>query len=251
MIEVQGITKRFGSLEVLRGIDFRLYPGKVNMIIGASGCGKSVLVKCMVGLHKPDSGKVLYEGTDFWHASENEKREIRKAIGMLFQSGAIFDSMTVEQNVGFPMRIFTRASEGEIRDQVAYCLERVGLAGTEKKYPSELSGGMKKRVGIARAIVLNPKYLICDEPNSGLDPQTARKIDELIQEITYESQTITLVVTHDMQSVISIGDNIMFLYEGYKYWEGNRTQIRGAGEYPAFYDFVAASGLLAARSLFD
>ncbi|MGQ9863173.1 MAG: ABC transporter ATP-binding protein [Bacteroidia bacterium] len=250
MIEIRGITKRFGNLEVLRGIDFCFHPNKVNMIIGASGCGKSVLVKCMVGLYRPDSGEVLYEGKSFWRSSENQKREIRKAVGMLFQSGAIFDSMTVAENVAFPMRIFTQASEGEIRDRVAYCLERVGLAGTQKKYPSELSGGMKRRVGIARAIVLNPKYLICDEPNSGLDPQTSRKIDELIQEITYESQTITLVVTHDMQSVITIGDNIMFLYEGRKYWEGNRTQIRQAKEYPAFYDFVAASGLLAAHSLF-
>lgn len=225
MIEVSDIYKSFGENEVLKGISATFEPGKISLIIGGSGSGKSTLLKCMVGLHHADSGKVIYDGTEFTRLSFEDRIPIRKEIGMLFQNSALFDSMTVEQNIIFSLEMFTDMSKSEKIDRANFCLERVNLAGTNALYPSELSGGMKKRVGIARAITMTPKYLFCDEPNSGLDPQTSILIDELIQELTDEFNTTTVVVTHDMSSVMGIGDYILFLYQGKKNWEGSNKEI--------------------------
>ena len=225
MIEVQDIYKSFGDNEVLKGISAVFNPGKISLIIGGSGSGKSTLLKCMVGLHEPNSGKVLFDGSDFTRLSFQDKIPIRKDIGMLFQNSALFDSMTVEQNIIFPLEMFSEMGKGEQIDRANFCLERVNLAGTNKLFPSELSGGMKKRVGIARAISMTPKYLFCDEPNSGLDPQSAILIDELIKDITEEYNTTTVIVTHDMSSVMGIGDYILFLYQGLKNWEGSNKEI--------------------------
>jgi phospholipid/cholesterol/gamma-HCH transport system ATP-binding protein len=224
-IEVQNLKKSFADKEVLKGISFSFEKGKVNMIIGASGSGKSVMLKCMVGLIQPNEGHVLYEGADFAMANHEVKRDIRNNIGMLFQGAALFDSMNVYENVAFPIRMFTKMKKEEIQARVAFCLDRVNLVNCEKLLPSELSGGMKKRVGIARAIALNPKYLFVDEPNSGLDPLTSSVIDKLIQEITQEYNMTTIVVSHDMNSVMNIGDKIMFLYKGKKEWEGTNRMI--------------------------
>ena len=224
-IEVKNIGKSFGENPVLNDINYLMEPGKVNMIIGMSGCGKSVLLKCIVGLLTPDTGEVLFDGQDFHRSHFKGQREIRKNIGMLFQASALFDSLTVEENVAFPLKMFTRNSPKEISDRVHFCLDRVNLRNVGHLLPSEISGGMKKRVGIARAIVMNPKYLFCDEPNSGLDPLTSIKIDELIKEITYEFDITTVVITHDMNSVLSIGEHIMFLYKGKKLWEGDSNTI--------------------------
>ena len=229
VIEIRNLKKSFGPKEVLKGIDFVLEPGKINMIIGASGSGKSVLLKCTVGLMKPDDGNVYYDGKDFHSSSMKEMRNIRKEMGMLFQYSALFDSMTVAENVAFPLTMFTQMTKKEIQARVQFCLERVNLPGVEKALPSELSGGMKKRVGIARAISLNPRYLFVDEPNSGLDPLTASVIDKLIEELTNEFNMTTVVVSHDMNSVVNISDNIMFLHEGYKEWEGDKKQILRSG----------------------
>jgi len=245
-LRIQNIQKRFGRQEVLKDISFTFEPARVNMIIGPSGCGKTVLLKCMVGLIKPDAGEVYYGSTNFYKAKPEQRQELLKNLGMLFQSSALFDSMTVGENVAFPMRIFTKISENEIRDRVAYCLERVGLKGVEAKYPAQLSGGMKRRVGLARAIVLNPKYLFCDEPNSGLDPLTARRIDELIQQLTEDFHTTTIVVTHDMRSVQILGDRILFLYDGEPVWKGTRQQLKETSpeEFPPqLRAFLQASGL--------
>jgi phospholipid/cholesterol/gamma-HCH transport system ATP-binding protein len=225
MIEISNIYKRFGELEVLRNINAAFVPGKTSVIIGASGTGKSVLLKCIVGLIAPEQGKVLFDGRDFLTANREEKTEIRREFGMLFQGGALFDSKTVEENVKFPLDVLTTLPEDEKLDRVNLCLKRVGLENTNHKMPSEISGGMKKRVGIARAIVNNSKYLFCDEPNSGLDPVNALKIDRLIREITYEEGITTLVVTHDMNSVVELGDYILYLAEGEKAWEGDRDSI--------------------------
>lgn len=225
MIEISDIYKSFGENEVLKGISATFEPGKISLIIGGSGSGKSTLLKCMVGLHHADSGKVIYDGTEFTRLSFEDRIPIRKEIGMLFQNSALFDSMTVEQNIIFSLEMFTDMSKSEKIDRANFCLERVNLAGTNALYPSELSGGMKKRVGIARAITMTPKYLFCDEPNSGLDPQTSILIDELIQELTDEFNTTTVVVTHDMSSVMGIGDYILFLYQGMKNWEGSNKEI--------------------------
>lgn len=225
MIEVHDIHKSFGDNHVLRGIDANFKAGKISLIIGGSGSGKSTLLKCMVGLHRPEQGKVLYQGEDFTRMNFEDRIPIRKEIGMLFQNSALFDSMTVEQNIIFPLEMFTDMSRGEKRDRANFCLERVNLAGSNKLYPAELSGGMKKRVGIARAISMSPKYLFVDEPNSGLDPETAIVIDELISELTEEYQCTTVVVTHDMNSVMGIGDYIIFLYKGQKWWEGSNKEI--------------------------
>jgi len=225
MIEVIDIYKSFGDNEVLKGISANFEPGKISLIIGGSGSGKSTLLKCMVGLHQPDSGRVLYGGKDFTRLSFEDRIPIRKEIGMLFQNSALFDSMTVEQNIIFSLEMFTDMSQSEKIDRANFCLERVNLAGKNKLYPAELSGGMKKRVGIARAIAMTPKYLFCDEPNSGLDPQTSILIDELIQDLTEEFNTTTVVVTHDMSSVMGIGDYILFLYQGKKNWEGSNKEI--------------------------
>jgi phospholipid/cholesterol/gamma-HCH transport system ATP-binding protein len=225
MIEVRNIHKIFGTHHVLDGISAEFLPGKTNLIIGGSGSGKTTLLKCMVGLHEPNKGKVVYDGRDFTEMDFEKRISIRKEIGMLFQGAALFDSMTVEENILFPLNMFTTQSLKEKKDRANFCLERVNLAGKNALYPAELSGGMKKRVGIARAIAMNPKYLFCDEPNSGLDPKTAIVIDELIHELTVEYQTTTIVVTHDMNSVMGIGEHIIFLHNGQKWWEGTKEEI--------------------------
>ncbi len=242
-IEIHNIRKSFGEHEVLKGINYVFEQGKINMIIGASGSGKSVMLKCIVGLLKPDVGEVLYDEMNFHEADFKEKKEVRKGIGMLFQGSALFDSMTVEQNVSFPLRMFTQKKPKEILERVNFCLERVNLEGVNKLFPSELSGGMKKRVGIARAIAMNPRYLFVDEPNSGLDPLTASVIDKLIQELTLEYNMTTVVVTHDMNSVMNIGDRIMYLYKGEKEWEGtNRDILHTDSE--ALKEFIFVSDLI-------
>ncbi|TAF33024.1 MAG: ATP-binding cassette domain-containing protein [Cytophagales bacterium] len=225
MIEVQNVKKSFGDRTILAGVSGVFETGKCNMIIGASGTGKSVLLKCIVGLVKPDEGDILFDKRNFWNSQTNIQKEIRTEIGMLFQGGALFDSMTVAQNVQFPLDMQTKMSLSEKQDRVNFCLKRVGLEASAQKMPSEVSGGMKKRVGIARAIVMNSKYLFCDEPNSGLDPQTSTLIDNLIYDLTKEFNTTTVVVSHDMNSVMEIGENIMFLHQGYKVWEGNNHNI--------------------------
>ncbi|WP_026998681.1 ABC transporter ATP-binding protein [Eisenibacter elegans] len=225
MIEIRNIQKAFDGKPVLKGISGVFEEGKTNMIIGASGTGKSVLLKCIVGLVKPDQGEVLFHGRDFQKGDKDVRRAIRREIGMLFQGGALFDSKTVAENVRFPLDMLTTMTKAEKEARVLFCLERVGLSRAYKQMPSEISGGMKKRVGIARAIVMSPKYLFVDEPNSGLDPLTAIKIDNLIQEITHENNITTVIVSHDMNSVMEIGQYIMFLYEGHKLWEGSNQEI--------------------------
>jgi phospholipid/cholesterol/gamma-HCH transport system ATP-binding protein len=225
MIEVRNIKKHFGDKVVISGVSAAMKPGQCNLIIGASGSGKTVLMKCLVGLLQPDEGEVIYDGKNFTKMKPQEKTEVRKEIGMLFQGSALFDSQTVEQNVMFPLNMFTKDSYKDKMNRVNEVLEKVNLKDTNKKFPAELSGGMKKRVGIARAIVLNPKYLFCDEPNSGLDPQTSLLIDRLIKDITTEYRITTVVNTHDMNSVMEIGNYIMFLHQGKKEWEGNNKQI--------------------------
>ncbi len=225
MIEIKNIHKSFDGRVILAGINGQFTPGSTSLIIGGSGTGKSVLLKCMIGIVKPEEGQVLYNGRDFHHASDEVRKEIRREMGVLFQGGALFDSKTVLQNVRFPLDMLTDMSEKEKIERAEFCLQRVGLENAGKRMPSEISGGMKKRVGIARAIVMNPKYLFCDEPNSGLDPLTSVKIDDLIKEITEEFNITTVVITHDMSSVMGIGESIMFLYKGYKLWEGNKHSI--------------------------
>lgn len=229
MIEIKNIKKTFGDNQVLKGISGIFRKGETNLIIGASGTGKSVLLKCIVGLIKPDEGIVEYDKRDFHGAKRNAQKEIRREIGMLFQGSALFDSKTVAQNTQFPLDMMTNMSIEEKEARVDFCLKRVGLQDAHHKLPSEISGGMQKRVGIARAIVMNSKYLFVDEPNSGLDPQTASVIDRLILEITKEYQTTTVVVTHDMNSVMEIGENIMFLHKGHKLWNGNNKNITNTG----------------------
>lgn len=225
MIELQNISKSFDGKKVLDDVNVTFKQGKTNLIIGASGSGKSVLTKCMVGLIEPDTGSVLYHGKNFTKMSVDERKEVRKEIGMLFQGGALFDSQTVEENIMFPLKMHAKMSHKEMTERVDFCLERVNLEGAHKKYPAEISGGMQKRVGIARAIALKPKYLFCDEPNSGLDPKTSILIDNLIKEITEEYQITTIVVTHDMNSVLQIGEKIMFIHQGKKHWEGDKNNI--------------------------
>jgi phospholipid/cholesterol/gamma-HCH transport system ATP-binding protein len=245
MIKIKDIGKSFTGKMVLEGVNGEFKKGTCNLIIGASGTGKSVLLKCIVGLIPTDSGTVFYDLRNFSNADHEIKAQIRREIGMLFQGGALFDSKTVEQNVMFPLDILTKMKPEEKIDRVQFCLKRVGLENAGKKMPSEISGGMRKRVGIARAIVNNPAYLFCDEPNSGLDPQTSILIDELIQDITYEFNTTTIVVTHDMNSVMGIGDNIMFLYKGHKLWEGNKDNITHSG-IQELDDFVFANKVMSA-----
>jgi phospholipid/cholesterol/gamma-HCH transport system ATP-binding protein len=245
MIEVKHISKQFGGKQILTDISGVFQKGKTNLIIGASGTGKSVLMKCMVGIIKPDEGEVFYDGRSFTHADRDLKTEIRREIGMLFQGGALFDSKNVQENVKFPLDMLTKMPEEEKIERVNFCLKRVGLENTNKKMPSEISGGMKKRVGIARAIVMNPDYLYCDEPNSGLDPQTSIRIDNLIDEITKEFNTTTIVVTHDMNSVMEIGENILFIHEGRKLWEGNSEEILHT-DCQELEDFVLANKLMRA-----
>lgn len=225
MIEVKNICKSFNGKTVLKDINIVFEKGKTNLIIGESGSGKTVLMKTMVGLFTADSGEIIYEGKNFSHMNFDERKEIRKEIGMLFQGGALFDSLTVEENVMFPLSMFTTMSIAEQRDRANFCLERVNLLTAHKLYPAEISGGMKKRVAIARAISMNPKYLFCDEPNSGLDPRTSILIDNLIYELTSELNITTIVITHDMNSVMEIGDNISFLYKGQINWQGHREEV--------------------------
>ena len=225
MIEIKNITKSFNEKKVLHGINGKFEKGKTNLIIGASGTGKSVLLKCLVGLLSPDKGSVLFDGRNFTESNKTTTTQIRREIGMLFQGSALFDSKNVEENIKFPLDILTEISEKEKIDKVNHCLNLVGLDKINNKMPSELSGGMKKRVGIARTIVNDSKYLFCDEPNSGLDPLTAIKIDDLILELTQKLNTTTIVVTHDMNSVIEIGEYIMFLHNGKKLWEGDNKKI--------------------------
>ncbi len=228
-IRIENLAKSFGSKAVLEGIEFTFEKGKINMIIGASGSGKSVMLKCIVGLMKPDNGNVFYDGVDFHSSGHREIRAVRKEMGMLFQYSALFNSYTVSENIAFPLRMFTKQSRSEIAKRVDFCLDRVNLPGSGNLVPSELSGGMKKRVGIARAIALNPQFLFVDEPNSGLDPLTASVIDRLILELTKEYNMTTVVVSHDMNSVVNIADKIMFLFNGKKEWEGNKEEIFASG----------------------
>ena len=226
MVELQNIQKRFGENEVLKGISTRFEPGKTNLIIGGSGSGKTVIMKSMVGLVSIDAGNILFDGRSIVQLNEKVHREIRKDIGMLFQGSALFDSLTIEENIKFPLNMFAAdMNEKEKLDKVNHCLEKVNLTNVNNLFPSELSGGMQKRVGIARAIVNDPKYLFCDEPNSGLDPKTAIVIDQLISELTKDLNTITIINTHDMNSVMEIGEQIIFLFEGKKWWEGNNQSI--------------------------
>ncbi len=225
MIEIKNIKKSFSNKVVLEDVSGVLETGKCNLIIGSSGSGKTVLTKCMVGLLKPDGGEILYDEQNMLAMNDEQRKELRQQIGMLFQGSALFDSMTVEQNVNFPLDMFSKMTWREKKRRVNEVLDRVNLKEANKKFPAEISGGMKKRVGIARAIVLNPKYLFCDEPNSGLDPQTSLLIDRLIKEITTEFNITTIVVTHDMNSVMEIGDYILYLFQGKKEWEGNNKEI--------------------------
>ena len=225
MIELKNIRKAFNDKIVIDDVSAIMQTGKCNLIIGSSGSGKTVLMKCMVGLFEPDHGEIIYSGKNFTEMNDEERKELRQQIGMLFQGSALFDSMTVEQNIMFPLDMFTRKHYSEKLKRVNEVLDRVNLRDVNNKFPAEISGGMKKRVGIARAIVLNPKYLFCDEPNSGLDPQTALLIDKLIKEITEEYNITTIVNTHDMNSVMEIGDHIIYMYMGLKEWEGSNKEI--------------------------
>ena len=240
MIEVKDLVKSFGEQTVLSDVNAVFQTGKVNFIIGRSGSGKSVLTKCIVGLFRVDKGQVMYDGRDFTQLKRAGRKEIRQEIGMLFQGSALFDSLTVEENVIFPLKMFSDMSVDEMRERANFCLKRVQLEGANKKFPSEISGGMQKRVGIARAIAMQPKYLFCDEPNSGLDPQTAIVIDNLIREITLEYNITTVVVSHDMNSVIEIGDSIHFVHQGTIRWTGDKQGILSSGN-QALDDFVYAS----------
>ena len=243
MIRAEQVTRSFGQTDVLKGITFTFDAGKTNLIIGRSGAGKTVLLKILVGLQTPSTGKVMYDDIDFTNLDKVGMRNIRMKIGMLFQGSALFDSLSVEENIRFPMDMLSNFTAKEKLERVNYCLERVSLAGNNKKYPSELSGGMQKRVGIARAIVLRPQYLFCDEPNSGLDPKTAIVIDELIRNITKEDNITTVINTHDMNSVMEIGDNICFLHEGQLEWSGTKDEVL-ASENENLQSFIFASPFL-------
>ena len=243
MIEVKHISKSFGAQSVLNDVSATFHPGKVNFIIGRSGSGKSVLTKCTVGLLEPDQGHVSYDGRDFTAMNLRERKEVRQEIGMLFQGSALFDSMTVMENVMFPLRMFSESSEQAMQERAAFCLERVQLPQAGGKYPSELSGGMQKRVGIARAIAMNPKYLFCDEPNSGLDPQTAIVIDNLIGDLTREFNMTTVVVSHDMNSVMEASDFIHFVHQGQIAWHGPTADLLNAN-HETLNEFMFASKIM-------
>lgn len=243
MIEVKNLTKSFDGNLILKNISTVFNKGQTNLIIGQSGSGKTVLLKSIVGLHTIDEGDIIYNGTSFISMSTNEKRYVRQDMGMLFQGSALFDSSTVEENVRFPLDVFTDWPLEERRDRANFCLERVNLKNINNLFPSEISGGMQKRVAIARAIALNPKYLFCDEPNSGLDPKTSIVIDELIKELTQEYDMTTIINTHDMNSVMGIGDKIIFIHEGEKYWEGTKEEIFTVKN-EALENFIFASKIL-------
>ncbi len=243
MIEVKNLYKSFGEKEVLKGIDFTFEDGKTNLIIGQSGSGKTVLMKNLVGLFAPTSGQVLYDGRNFVEMDKKEKALMRREMGMVFQSAALFDSLTVLENVMFPLDMFSKMNYRERVKRAQECLYRVNLLEAQNKYPSEISGGMQKRAAIARAIVLNPKYLFCDEPNSGLDPKTSLVIDELLHSITQEYNMTTIINTHDMNSVMGIGENILFIYKGEKEWQGKSSQVMNSSN-KRLTDFIFASDLL-------
>lgn len=240
MIKVENIRKSFEDKEVLKGVSFDMHAGKTNLIIGSSGSGKTVMMKCMIGLFLPNEGKVLYDGVDLFSLDEQGKKEIRQQIGMLFQGSALFDSKNVLENVMFPLDMFTNKSYREKIAKVNEVLDRVNLKGANKKFPSEISGGMQKRVALARALVLNPKYLFCDEPNSGLDPQTSLVIDELIQDLTREYNITTIINTHDMNTVMERGDHIVYMHQGKKEWEGSSADIIYS-DHELLNDYVFAS----------
>ena len=242
MITAKNICKTFGVKKVLNGITATFEQGKTNLIIGQSGSGKTVLLKCLVGLHPVDSGEVWYHDVEYTALERRRRSEVRQQVGMLFQGGALFDFATVEENVAFPLRMFSSMSRREQRERAHFCLRRVNLLSARKRYPAEISGGMQKRVAIARAIALNPRYLFCDEPNSGLDPKTAILIDALIKEITEEYNITTIINTHDMNSVLEIGDKIIFLHQGKKHWEGTRHNILDAQD-AELNEFIFASSL--------
>lgn len=242
MIVVENIHKSFKDSQVLKGIGTTFEQGKTNLVIGQSGSGKTVFLKCLLGLFQPEEGQISYNGQYYFQLSKNERRDLRQQMGMVFQGSALFDSMTVAENVRFPLDMFTKQSTSEMKDRVNIVLERVNLVDANHKYPAEISGGMKKRVAIARAIVMNPKYLFCDEPNSGLDPKTAILIDNLIQEITQEYNITTVINTHDMNSVMEIGEKILFLKNGFKEWEGTNKEIFKTDN-QAVTDFVYSSEL--------
>jgi phospholipid/cholesterol/gamma-HCH transport system ATP-binding protein len=243
MIEVQHVSKVFGKHVVLDDVSAIFEKGKVSLIIGSSGQGKSVLAKCLVGLHEVTKGKILYDGEDFCVMTETQRRNIRTQIGMMFQGAALFDSMTVEENIMFPLRMYTNQTKKERLKRVDFCLDRVNLSGKNQLFPAECSGGMQKRIAIARAIVMNPKFLFCDEPNSGLDPKTSILIDNLIKEITYEFNTTTIVITHDMNSVIEIGDTINFIHQGKNWWHGSKEEIVTTNN-KEIIEFVYASNFM-------
>lgn len=242
MIKVENLHKSFGDLDVLKGITTTFEEGQTNLIIGQSGSGKTVFLKCMLGLFKPEKGFICYGSENYEELTQSKRRKLRKQIGMVFQGGALFDSMTVEENVMFPLRMFAKTTRAEMLDRVNEVLKRVNLTNANSKFPSEISGGMQKRVSIARAIVNRPKYLFCDEPNSGLDPRTATVIDNLIQEITHEFEITTVINTHDMNSVFEIGEKIVYLENGYLAWEGDKTMVHKT-ENKALTDFVYSSNL--------
>lgn len=242
MIEMVDLHKAFNNQKVLNGVNLRIEDGKVITVMGKSGCGKSVLIKHIIGLLQPDSGKILIDGVDITTLDRKDLDRIREKLGVLFQGGALFDSLTVEENVMFPLDMMTSQSKKEKLDRINFCLEHVRVKGSNKLYPSELSGGMKKRVAIARAIALNPHYLLCDEPNSGLDPETGIVIDNLIKELTEEFNMTTIVNSHDMNSVLEIGDNVVFIYNGCKCWEGTRQEILHTDN-EALNNFVFATNM--------
>jgi len=243
MIRAENIKKSFGDQEVLKGVDFTFEAGKTNLIIGRSGAGKTVLLKILVGLFAPTAGRVWYNDRDFSSLSKQQIRELRMEVGMLFQGNALFDSMTIEENIRFPMDMFTKMSMKEKQIRVDKVLERVSMEGINTKFPSEISGGMQKRVGIARSIVLNPKYLFCDEPNSGLDPKTSITIDELISNITDDNNITTIINTHDMNSVMEIGENICLLHKGQLAWQGDKEQVLKSDN-EQLHNFIFASPFL-------
>ena len=243
MITVKHISKSFSDVQILKDISFVFETGKTNLIIGKSGSGKSVLTKCMVGLYEPDHGDIFFDDRKLSDLKPKERKQLRREIGMLFQASALFDSLSVEENVAFPIKMFTKMSKEEIGERVNFCLNRVDIINKNQLYPSELSGGMQKRVAIARAIAMQPKYLFCDEPNSGLDPVTAIVIDELIQEITEEYNMTTIVITHDMNSVLEIGENIMFIDQGENKWTGGKNEILDV-KVKELHDFIYVSKFL-------
>ena len=242
MIEVKNVTKSFDGKTILHDVSATFYSGKTNLIIGQSGSGKTVLMKSIVGLVTPERGQILFDGRNVLAMNNDQKKDLRQEIGMLFQGSALFDSETVLGNVMFPLVMFSKMTKAEMRDRALFCIERVNLKGADNKYPSDISGGMQKRVAIARAIALNPKYLFCDEPNSGLDPRTSIVIDELLSDITHEYGITTIINTHDMNSVLGIGENIVFLNKGHKEWVGDMTQIYRSDN-QALTDFVFATDL--------